>query len=67
MVFSNRLIRRGLMASAMAMGLLMSAPTSWLPQATAQDSDAASNEPVLVVTLGSVNKLWTVDGLVKFQ
>lgn len=57
MVFSNRLIRRGLMASAIAVGLLLSAPTSWLPQATAQGSDAASDEPVLVVTLGSVNKL----------
>jgi len=57
MVFSNRLIRRGFLASAMAVGLLLSAPTSSLPSATAQDSDAASNEPVLVVTLGSVNKL----------
>ncbi|MDA7893368.1 hypothetical protein N9B38_00485 [bacterium] len=57
MVFSNRLIRRGFLASAMAMGLLLSAPGSWLPQVTAQDSDAASKEPVLVMTLGSVNKL----------
>jgi hypothetical protein len=57
MVFSNRLIRRGFLASAMALGLLLSAPSSWLPQASAQDSDTASNEPVLVVTLGSVNKL----------
>jgi hypothetical protein len=57
MVFSNRLIRRGFLASAMALGLLLSAPSSCLPQASAQDSDAASNEPVLVVTLGSVNKL----------
>ncbi|MDB4695039.1 hypothetical protein OAF47_01090, partial [bacterium] len=52
-----RLIRRGFLASAMALGLLLSAPSSCLPQASAQDSDAASNEPVLVVTLGSVNKL----------
>jgi hypothetical protein len=57
MVFSNRMIRRGFLASAMALGLLLSAPSSWLPQASAQDSDTASNEPVLVVTLGSVNKL----------
>jgi hypothetical protein len=57
MVFSNRLIRRGFLASAMAVGLLLSAPISSLPSATAQDSDAASSEPVLVVTLGSVNKL----------
>jgi hypothetical protein len=51
------MIRRGFLASAMALGLLLSAPSSWLPQASAQDSDTASNEPVLVVTLGSVNKL----------
>ncbi len=57
MVFSNRLIRRGFLASAMAVGFLLAAPSTWLSPVSAQDSDAASNEPVLVVTLGSVNKL----------
>jgi len=56
MLFSNRLIRRGFLASTMAMAFLLAAPTPMLTQTQAQQ-DGASDEPVLVVTLGSVNKL----------
>ena len=60
MVFSNRLIRRGFLASTMAMGFLLAAPAHLLTQTQAQqdsDSQVANDEPVLVVTLGSINKL----------
>ena len=60
MLFSNHLIRRGFLVSTMAVAFLLAAPASLLTQAQAQqdgDSQVDSDEPVLVVTLGSINKL----------
>ena len=62
MVFTKRFIRSGLAAASLAFGLLLAAPAAVMAQekAPSQSGGAAAveaTEPVLVVTLGSINKL----------
>ena len=61
MLFTNRSIRSGFAAASLAVGLLLAAPATVMSQEKAeQQSDAAAlnaTEPVVIVTLGSINKL----------
>ncbi|MGI9473086.1 MAG: hypothetical protein ACR2NZ_16210 [Rubripirellula sp.] len=61
MVFTKRLIRSGLVAASLAAGLMLAAPAPLTaqekPQSQGGGAALGATEPVLIVTLGSINKL----------